>query len=308
MHVGPKKHIVIHKHNHNHKHGHGHKHGHHHKHKHGHKHDHKHKGHHDHKHHHKHKHDHKHKKGHGHHGHYTHENTDWEHYQPESGLEQYKSSPIVSLNDQKNFHDEDYLNPIGFDDDGYKSTKKSVRSEHIEIKELNPYARDDADKYIVRGAYKVQEGDPETEVATTSYHTYDSPTGKVFAQILANQGGRYSNYFPFKEDEEDEHVPQVKEDVQEGTHENVQEAEGEGEGQGENTADHENLVDYDYDDDHGKFQYKNYEDYGDTTSVVVHSVAATNPKHVSVQPGDSNYAEIEKYILKSVYGSSDGVK
>lgn len=314
VHEHPKKHIVIHKHNHNHKHkhDHGHKHGHKHKHKHGHKHDHKHKGHHAHKHKHghKHKHNHKHKhyKGHGHghahHGHYGYNgwgqyrqehdpvlssygvDPDLDSFENDEDLSRYKPARLRGLDVKSNFHDDDFLNPVVFDEDGYKTSKKSVRSEHVEIKELNPNSVYEGDKYIVRGAYKVQEGDPYTDTTTIKYETYDSPSGKAIAQFLTNFDGKYDNLFPYKKENENSENDETEED-----------------GEKESSIGEEKVVDYEDDNARtGKIQYKNYEDYGDNTEAVNSYTAS--PKHGELKLIDGkNYAdEIEKYILNQVYG------
>lgn len=279
-----------HNHKHKHKHDHGHKHGHKHKHKHGHKHNHKHQGHHAHKHGHKHKHNHKHKfiKGNPHH--YNQHYGGWSSYQSEPGLSHYKSSPIVRLDKQKDFQDDDdFLNPVEFNDDGFKSSKKSIRSEHIEIKELNPNSIYEGDKYIVRGAYKVQEGDPDSETTTTSYETYDSLPGKIWAQSVTNFGGKYDSLYPYKEEKESS---------------KKEEAEEEGEGEGESSADHEDVADYENEDgDENKLQYENYEDYGDNTEVVRSFVAIPRQRQSASAERNYNYADrIEKDIISEVYG------
>ncbi|XP_074038410.1 uncharacterized protein [Leptinotarsa decemlineata] len=273
-----KKHIVIHKHDHSHKHkhDHGHKHGHQHKHKHGHKHGHNHGHKHGHKHDHKHKHGHKHDHKHKHL--YTPKKTHHDH-----GWYSYKPEQVANLKEQSESFD---IDPHNFDDDGYKSTKKLVRSEHFEVQRRNPYAPP-GDEVEVKGSYKVLETDPY-DITTTSYHTYDSPVTKEIAQALTDFGR-------FQTEPRSEEVKESEDYT-----------EAEGEGEGEAGADHEGVEEYDEDTQ----QYQNYEDYGDNTEKVQHYVADPNHGQLEVGERDYNYGteHLEKYILNKVYGGESDSK
>lgn len=174
-----------------------------------------------------------------------------------------------------------------FDDDGYLTSKKSVRSEHYEVKSLNPNAFFPEDKYVVRGSYKVEETDP-FDLTTTSYETYDSPIGKKIAQALTNFGGKYDNLYPFKQENKKER------------------AEDENERKKENEVDRENIESYgNYEDDdeqNSHLQYENYDDYGDDTKTV--KEYQVQPDYEGLSDGNYNYGndEIEQYISKKIYG------
>ncbi|XP_056630771.1 high-affinity zinc uptake system protein ZnuA-like [Diorhabda sublineata] len=86
--------------------------------------------------------------------------------------------------------------------------KSSLKTEHIEITEINPLATKPGDKINIRGSYRVQESDPY-DVTTSSYHEYNSPFTKEIAKTLTN----YKEYFeePYEnykldEDKEDNDI------------------------------------------------------------------------------------------------------
>ncbi|CAG9824809.1 unnamed protein product [Phaedon cochleariae] len=288
VHVGghEKKHVVIHKHDHNHKHkhDHGHKHGHHHKHKHGHKHGHKHQG----KHQHKHGHDHKHGHKHGHKHDHKHKHLIKKQHGYDHGH--------YGIEPQVNHYDSYAIDPVNFDDDGYKSSKKSVRSEHYEVEQKNPYAIWPEEQHVVKGSYKVQETDPY-DLTTTSYQAYDSPVSKKIAQALTNFDSFGRTNLPKGEDENGYHV----------------EVEGL-EGEEEAAADHEDVEE---DDEGNQVQndeglaYQNYEDYGDNEEKVEQYTADSN-HGVADGNEDENYnygtEQVEKYVLRKVYGSEHGYR
>nr|CAH7755480.1 unnamed protein product [Callosobruchus chinensis] len=72
---------------------------------------------------------------------------------------------------------------IETDDKGYQSVSKVITKEHVEVQEINPLAAFPSDRVVVKGSYKVHETDPNMQT-TSTVHTYDSPTGKVIAEIL----------------------------------------------------------------------------------------------------------------------------
>nr|CAI5867698.1 unnamed protein product [Callosobruchus analis] len=72
---------------------------------------------------------------------------------------------------------------IGTDDKGYQTVSKVITKEHVEVQEINPLAAFPSDRVVVKGSYKVHETDPNMQT-TSTVHNYDSPTGKVIAEIL----------------------------------------------------------------------------------------------------------------------------
>lgn len=84
--------------------------------------------------------------------------------------------------------------PENGDDGGFKT---SVQTEHYEVKKINPNARYPDEKYIIEGAYKVQETDPWGK-PVTSLHKYDSPLSKIEASILSKYD--YTNFRPGESD------------------------------------------------------------------------------------------------------------
>lgn len=97
------------------------------------------------------------------------------------------------------------------DDNG--GFKTSVRTEHYEVKKINPNARYPDEKYIIEGAYKVQETDPWGQ-PVTSFHKYDSPISKIAASILTNYD--YTNVRPGESDSYN------KEKEEDRDHENIE--------------------------------------------------------------------------------------
>lgn len=97
-------------------------------------------------------------------------------------------------------------NPEKSDDEG--GFKTAVHTEHYEVKKINPNARYPDEKYIIEGAYKVQETDPWGK-PVTAYHKYDSPISKIAASILTNydytnlRPGDSDNYHQDKDEERD---------------------------------------------------------------------------------------------------------
>ncbi|VEN45583.1 unnamed protein product [Callosobruchus maculatus] len=69
------------------------------------------------------------------------------------------------------------------DDKGYQTVSKVITKEHVEVQEINPLAAFPSDRVVVKGSYKVHETDPNMQT-TSTVHNYDSPTGKVIAEIL----------------------------------------------------------------------------------------------------------------------------
>ncbi|XP_057662104.1 high-affinity zinc uptake system protein ZnuA-like [Diorhabda carinulata] len=166
---GGKKHVVIHKHNHEHSHRYDHK---------------QHKpDHYDEKHHHK----------------GTHDKPFSAHKTPiikDNSL----NSQVEKLDDRKVQNTQKSSN--------HNQLKSSLKTEHIEITEINPLATKPGDKINIRGSYRVQESDPY-DVTTSSYHEYDSPFTKEIAKTLTN----YKEYFeePYEnykldEDKEDNDI------------------------------------------------------------------------------------------------------
>ncbi|CAH2011730.1 unnamed protein product [Acanthoscelides obtectus] len=72
---------------------------------------------------------------------------------------------------------------VATDDEGYRAHSKVITKEHVEVQEINPLAAFPSDRVVVKGTYKVHKTDPNMQT-TSTVHSYDSPTGKVMAEIL----------------------------------------------------------------------------------------------------------------------------
>lgn len=167
------------------------------------------------------------------------------------------------------------------------TNKKHVRTEHYEVKKINPLAEWPGDRVVVHGSYKVQETDPNDHI-TTAVHSYDSPTSKILAEILANFGGRYDNYHPFdqkskeKEEEDEDHLGYI----------------------------HEEKNDIEDDHDEYNFPYGHYEDKDEdkkkNKDFIYHPYENVKEGHDDDDDEHSyNYGteDYEKYIYRKVYGN-----
>uniref|UniRef100_A0A6P7GZE0 Histone H3.v1-like n=1 Tax=Diabrotica virgifera virgifera TaxID=50390 RepID=A0A6P7GZE0_DIAVI len=174
----------------------------------------------------------------------------------------------------KGLNDDDFNH--FFNDDGLKTTKQVLTSEHFEIQKLNPNALNPADRFNVRGSYKVQETDP-FDITTTSYHTYNSPFTKKVAKALTN----FSDDKPTEEDESEDHEKQQEEQEQE-----------------EDEGESNNIEEYEDNGDESRYHENEVDDGDGTENTEEHTVSPDKNGKTTYNMGRQ---QLENFVLHNVY-------